>query len=359
MIGFLIEKEFKQIWRNKLIISVVALLPCLVMLVFPWATTMEIRNLRVVVIDHDRSTMSTSLTQKISSTEYFNVISAPLGMESGDALMEIEYGRADIVVDIPLDFERDLTLERKGVVQIIANAVNGTKASIGTSYLEAIILEFTSASAPIHIEPIYLFNPTMDYKIPMIPALIMLVIAIIVGFLPAMNIVSEKESGTIEQINVSPVPKMTFIIAKLIPYWVIGVVVLSLAVLVSWLMYSLVPAGSILLLYGVSMLFILGISGLGLIISNYSSTMQQAMFTIFFIVIIFILMCGVFTPIGSMPAWAQTIARFNPFTYYAQMMQMIYLKGSTIEDVMPQIGSLLIFFVGIFTWAILSYKKRD
>ncbi len=353
MIRFLIEKEFKQLWRNKLIIIVVALLPCLVMLVFPWATTMEIKNLRIAVVDNDRSAMSTLLTEKIASTEYFDVIDA-----GADALREVEYGRADIVLEIPSGFGKDLALERHAQVQISANAVNGTKASIGTSYLEAIVMDFTSVSSPIHIEPIYIFNPTMDYKIPMIPALIMLVLSIIVGFLPAMNIVTEKESGTIEQINVSPVPKMTFIIGKLIPYWVIGVVVFSLAMLVSWLIYGLTPAGSTFLLYGVAMLFILGISGLGLIISNYSNTMQQAMFTIFFVVIIFILLCGVFTPIGSMPDWAQAVARFNPFTYFAQIMSMIYLKGSTLEDVLPQIFSLLIFFVFIFTWAILSYKKR-
>ncbi len=358
MIRFLIEKEFKQIWRNKLIIIVVMLLPCLVMLVFPWATTMEIKNLRIAVVDNDRSAMSTLLTQKIASTEYFDVLDAGVGGQSSDALREVEFGRADIVLEIPSGFEKDLALERHAQVQVSANAVNGTKASIGTSYLEAIIMDFTSASAPVHIEPIYIFNPAMDYKIPMIPALIMLVLSIIVGFLPAMNIVSEKESGTIEQINVSPVPKMTFIIGKLIPYWVIGVVVFSLAMLVSWLIYGLTPAGSTFLLYGVAMLFILGISGLGLIISNYSNTMQQAMFTIFFVVIIFILLCGVFTPIGSMPDWAQAMARFNPFTYFAQIMSMIYLKGSTLEDVLPQIYSLLIFFVLIFTWAILSYKKR-
>ena len=215
-----------------------------------------------------------------------------------------------------------------------------------------------TAPGGIAVDSYYWFNPTMDYKIPMIPALVMLVVALITGFLPAMNIVGEKEAGTIEQINVTPVPKITFIVGKLIPYWVIGVIVLSVGMVVAWLLYGLRPEGSVLLLYGLSLLFIFGLSGLGLIISNYSSTMQQAMFMIFFIIIVFILMCGIFTPISSMPEWARAISLFDPFTYFAEIMRMIYLKGSTFRDILPYVYPLLAFFVVIIGWAVLSYKKR-
>lgn len=368
IIKYLIEKEFKQLWRNPFILFIIIALPVLVMLVFPWATTMEIKNVNVAVVDNDRSDLSRLLTEKIASTEYFDITG--VFMRSEEAMQEIEYGDADIILEIPYGFEEDILSDANSSLLIEANAVNGTKASLGSSYLEMIIVSFAeqagvsrgalSVSAPggIAVDSYYWFNPAMDYKIPMIPALIMLVVALITGFLPAMNIVGEKEAGTIEQINVTPVPKITFIVGKLIPYWIIGVVVLSVGMVVAWLLYGLRPEGSVLLLFGLSFVFIFGISGLGLIISNYSCTMQQAMFMIFFIIIVFILMCGIFTPISSMPEWARIISMFDPFTYFAEIMRMIYLKGSTLRDILPNVYPLIAFFVVITGWAILSYRKR-
>lgn len=368
IIKYLIEKEFKQLWRNPFILFIIIALPVLVMLVFPWATTMEIKNVNVAVVDNDRSDLSRLLTEKIASTEYFDITG--VFMRSEEATQEIEYGDADIILEIPYGFEEDILSDANSSLLIEANAVNGTKASLGSSYLEMIIVSFAeqagvsrgalSVSAPggIAVDSYYWFNPAMDYKIPMIPALIMLVVALITGFLPAMNIVGEKEAGTIEQVNVTPVPKITFIVGKLIPYWIIGVVVLSVGMVVAWLLYGLRPEGSVLLLFGLSFVFIFGISGLGLIISNYSSTMQQAMFMIFFIIIVFILMCGIFTPISSMPEWARIISMFDPFTYFAEIMRMIYLKGSTLRDILPNVYPLIAFFVVITGWAILSYRKR-
>lgn len=368
IIKYLIEKEFKQLWRNPFILFIIIALPVLVMLVFPWATTMEIKNVNVAVVDNDRSDLSRLLTEKIASTEYFDITG--VFMRSEEAMQEIEYGDADIILEIPYGFEEDILSDANSSLLIEANAVNGTKASLGSSYLEMIIVSFAeqagvsrgalSVSAPggIAVDSYYWFNPAMDYKIPMIPALIMLVVALITGFLPAMNIVGEKEAGTIEQINVTPVPKITFIVGKLIPYWIIGVVVLSVGMVVAWLLYGLRPEGSVLLLFGLSFVFIFGISGLGLIISNYSSTMQQAMFKIFFIIIVFILMCGIFTPISSMPEWARIISMFDPFTYFAEIMRMIYLKGSTLRDILPNVYPLIAFFVVITGWAILSCRKR-
>lgn len=368
MIKYLIEKEFKQLWRNKFILILIILLPCIVMLLFPWATTMEIKNVNITIVDNDRSEISRLLVDKIGSTEYFNITGIANDFE--EALEDVEFGTSDIIVEIPLDFEKELEAERASELQFSANAVNGTKASLGTSYLDMIVQDFINElnamegsgeinmAGGIRIEPSYWYNPTMDYKIPMIPALIMLVIAMVIGFLPAMNIVKEKETGTIEQINVTPVPKITFIVGKLVPYWCIGIIVFSLGMLVSYLIYHLAPVGNLLLLYGVTLIFIFGISGLGLIISNYSDTLQQAMFVIFFLIVIFILMSGIFTPISSMPYWAQLITKINPLTYFAEIMKLIYLKGSTFYDILPYLYPLLIFFVIIITWAVLGYKKR-
>lgn len=368
MIRYLIEKEFKQLYRNKFILLLVIMLPAIVMLVFPWTTTMEIKNLSITVLDNDRSELSRKLIDKISSTEYFDITQVAFSRE--EAMQDIEYGESDIIIEIPKGFDEDIVSGGTSVLQFSANAVNGAKASLGTSYLEQVVIGFSDeintgegAALPygagiISVEPYYWFNPEMDYKVPMIPMLLVLIVALITGFLPAMNIVGEKETGTIEQINVTPVPKLTFIVGKLIPYWVIGLVVLSLGLLVSYLLYGLSPKGSLLLLYALSFVFIFGISGMGLVISNYSENMQQAMFMIFFVIIIFLLMSGIFTPISSMPEWAQIISKISPFTYFAEIMKMIYLKGSDLREVSIYVYPLLIFFAVIISWAVISYRKR-
>ncbi|NLX67663.1 MAG: ABC transporter permease, partial [Bacteroidales bacterium] len=173
------------------------------------------------------------------------------------------------------------------------------------------------------------------------------------------NIVREKESGTIEQMNVSPVKKSSFILAKLIPYWIMGLVVLSLCFLVAWIIYGRLPRGNTLTIYAIALLFILTMSGFGLMISNSSSTMQQAMFVMFFFMMILILMSGLFTPITSMPKWAQAITIFNPLKYFMQVMRLVYLKGSTFFEMIPQFLALCGFALVLNVWAVMSYKKSQ
>ena len=182
----------------------------------------------------------------------------------------------------------------------------------------------------------------------MIPALMGMLLTLICGFLPALNVVSEKEVGTIEQINVTPVPKFTFILAKLLPYWITGFIVLTLCFLLAWLLYGITPVGHFIVIYF-----------FGLVISNYSATMQQSMFVMFFFMLILMLMSGLFTPVSSMPEWAQVITYFNPLKYFMEGMRMVYLKGSGLLELLPEIGVLLLFALGFNTWAVISYRKNQ
>ena len=202
-----------------------------------------------------------------------------------------------------------------------------------------------------------LFNPNLNYKLYMIPALMAMLLTLICGFLPALNVVSEKEVGTIEQINVTPVPKFTFILAKLLPYWIVGFIVLTLCFVLAWLLYGIVPVGHFSMIYLLVIFFVLVMSGFGLVISNYSATMQQSMFVMFFFMLILMLMSGLFTPISSMPEWAQAITVFNPLKYFIEAMRMVYLKGSGLVDLLPEIGILSLFAVFFNSWAVISYRK--
>ena len=383
MIKFLIEKEFKQLFRNSFLPRLILVFPCMIMILMPWAMNLEIRNVSLNIVDNDHSVTSRRLVDKISASTYFRLTALPDSYD--EALKNVEAGDADIILEIPRDFEKDCTVGRSSHVLIAANAVNGTKGSLGGSYLSNIIQSYASevvvlpargdtpsdvsgmANSQLSIpnsQPstnyttLNLFNPNLNYKLFMVPALMVMLLTLICGFLPALNIVSEKEVGTIEQINVTPVGKFTFILAKLFPYWLIGFVVLTICFIRAWLLYGILPVGHFLVIYFFAILFVLSMSGLGLVISNHSATMQQAMFVMWFCMLILILMSGLFTPISSMPEWAQAITIFNPLKYLMQVMRMVYLKGSGFTDMLPQLGALLAFVLFFNVWAVRSYRKR-
>ena len=203
-----------------------------------------------------------------------------------------------------------------------------------------------------------LYNPHLNYKVFMVPALLIMMLTLLCGFLPALNIVSEKEVGTIEQLNVTPLNKFVFILAKLVPYWIVGLVVLSIGLVLSAVLYGIVPSGSLWLIYFFSCIYILTMSGFGLIISNYSATMQQAMFVMFFFLMVFILMSGLITPVESMPAWAQWITRLLPPRYFVEIMRAVYLKGSLIGDLWSDYVLLAVFAAAFNTLAAATYRKR-
>ena len=240
MIKFLIEKEFKQLFRNSFLPKLIFIFPCMIMILMPWAANLEIKNINLNIVDNDHSVLSRRLVDKIGASTYFCLTALPDTYD--EALLAIEAGSADVVLEIPRDFEKDWVKGEAPRLLVAANAVNGTKGSLGGSYLSSIISDYTrelgseSASQGLAGKPLprvdittqNLYNPTLNYKLFMIPALMVMLLTLICGFLPALNVVGEKEAGTIEQINVTPVGKFTFIAAKLIPYLLIGFVVLTI-----------------------------------------------------------------------------------------------------------------------------------
>lgn len=347
----------------------ILIFPCMIMLLMPWALNMEIKNIRLNIVDNDHSAVSQRLVNKIAASTYFHLTEVPASYEEG--LRNIELGTADIVMEIPRHLERDWMNGRDAHILVAANSVNGTKGGLGSSYLTAIINGYASelrSERPeavsvsgiipsIRIDTQGLFNPNLNYKLYMIPALMAMLLTLICGFLPALNVVSEKEVGTIEQINVTPVPKFTFILAKLLPYWIVGFIVLTLCFVLAWLLYGIVPVGHFSMIYLLVIFFVLVMSGFGLVISNYSATMQQSMFVMFFFMLILMLMSGLFTPVSSMPEWTQAITVFNPLKYFIEAMRMVYLKGSGLVDLLPEIGILSLFAVFFNSWAVISYRK--
>lgn len=370
VLRFLLEKEFKQMMRNIILPIVFILLPLGVINMVPRAATQEVKNLKISVVDNDHTTWSARLTEKLAASQYFNL--SDVSPAYGKALQSVEAGDADFIVEIEPRFERRLVKEGVASVMISANAVNGIKAGLGSSYLAQIIADYSAqlreesgmpasgvGMAHFDVVPRYLFNPTLDYKMFMVPALMAMLLILLVGFLPALNIVGEKEKGTIEQINVTPVGKFDFIFSKLIPYWCVGLAVLAYAMLLAWMIYGQAPVGSIGAILLFATLFILVVSSMGLIVSNYSDTTQQAALVMFFFLVIFILLSGLITPIASMPAWAKAFTCINPLRYFIEAMRTLYLKGSSIGDLMPHLCALAAYAAAMWGWAIWSYKKNS
>ena len=368
---YLLRKEFKQIIRNPFLPRMIIMFPFMVLMVFPWAASYEIKDLNISVVDNDHSTYSQQLIQKIVSSNYFKLTN--ISSNNNEALKSVEKNESDIILEIPAHFERNLVTGQGGKVMISANAVNGMKGGIGMTYLNSIIMDYNTAimkellpinasgaSTPtIQIDTQYRFNRDLNYRVFMVPALMGMILTLLCGFLPAISIVFEKELGTMEQINVSPVSKSTFILAKLIPFWLIGLIVISIGFMVAWIVYGLFPAGYFGTIYIFTAIYIFAISGLGLVISNYASTLQQAMFIVFFFMMIFIMLSGLYTPLDSMPEWAKWIAAFNPLKYFMEVMRAIYLKGSSPLQLINSLLALIGFAVFFNVWAILSYRKQN
>ncbi len=369
MLRFLLEKEFRQIFRDPSIIRMMLMMPVIQLIILPLAANYEVKNVLLTVVDHDRSAYSRQMIEKITASGYFKMTGYHTGFNQ--ALEQVELDQADIILEIPAQFEKQLLREEEANVLLSVNAVNGTRANLGSSYLISIlrnynqqirekILQLPRLPDQPKIETTFInwFNPTMNYQQFMVPGIIVILLTMVGAFLTALNIVKEKEIGTMEQINVTPVKKHLFILGKLIPFWIMGMVVLSIALVVARIFYRVVPLGNLGVLYLFAAVFLLAVLGLGLLISTYAQTQQQAMLIAFFLMMVFILLGGLYTPIESMPEWAQDLTKLNPVAYFIEVMRMIVMKGSGFSDIARSLGIMGVFAVVLNTWAVLNYRKR-
>ena len=369
-IRFLLAKEFRQVFRNKTLLPIIFLMPIVQLVILPLAANYEVRNIKLAVVNHDNSPFAHDLVAAIAASEYFQL--TDVGYSFDAALHSVESEDADLILQIPYGFEKHLIAEKQQTLFIAVNAINGVKGGLSAAYLTAIIRNYndqlqaewitpgrSSQSPTIDVVPSSWYNPHMRYQLFMVPGIIAILVTMIGGYLSALNIVKEKETGTIEQINVTPIRKHHFIIGKLIPFWVMGIVVFTMGMLVGWIVYDIVSVGSLFLLYFFVSLYLWAVLGLGLLISTYAETQQQAMFISFFFVMIFILMSGLFTPIESMPGWAQVLSRLNPVTYFIEVMRMVVLKGSGLRHILPQLGAVIGFGIFFNLWAIINYRKTS
>ncbi|MCD6354130.1 MAG: ABC transporter permease, partial [Prolixibacteraceae bacterium] len=342
--------------------------PVLQMLILVFAATYDIKKIDMVVVDNDLSSTSRQLIAKFDGIPFFNVEKAVPDEKAGEEMLLSD--DADIILVIPANTEKNLVHENKAQIQLLANAIDGNSAQLAYAYSASIINDFNQKliaewkaipkfnfPTQINIAESYWYNSELDYKWYMAPGILAVLVTIIGMFLAGMNLVREKEIGTIEQLNVTPIKKYHFIIGKLVPFWVIGLFDLAFGLIIAVVVFNLPIVGSLFLLFGLTGVYLISVLGLGLFISTVADTQQQVMFISFFFMMVFILMGGIFTPVESMPHWAQVANHANPIFYFMRIMRMVVLKGSGFSDLLEEFFSLLVLGGIFLSLAIWRYRK--
>ena len=363
---FILQKEFIQIFRNKALFPIIFLLPIIQLLILVNAATFEMKSIKMAVVDQDLSSTSRQLISKFEGSEFFHLEYMTFSKkEAEDLLLE---NKVDLVINIPDNFEKKLIRENKSEIQLQINAINGTAAGLINGYSSQILAQYNKniridwlkMDVPmqnVEVSYSYWYNPEMNYKIYMLPGILVILVTVIGMFLTAINLIREKEMGTIEQINVTPIKKYQFIIGKLVPFWIIALFELAFGLTIGFLFFDLPAVGSIWLVFLFTAIYLIVALGLGLFLTTIAHTQQQIMFLSFFFMIVFILMSGLFTPVESMPLWAQKVNILNPFSYFMKVIRMVLLKGSGLADISREIYAMLIYGSSILGLAVWRYRK--
>jgi ABC-2 type transport system permease protein len=367
-IAFILQKEFIQILRHRTMLAMIIVMPFVQLLILVNAATFDMKNIDIYVVDRDVSSTSRQLVNKFEASPFYNVIAHSFNLNDGkDKILKDE---ADLVLQIPHHFEHDLKNENEADIQLLINAINGNAAGLINAYSSRIISDYNrniavqwssqpqmAGKQPVEIVYSFWYNPEMNYKIYMVPGILVILVTIISLFLTAMNIVREKEMGTIEQINVTPIKKYQFIIGKLLPFLIIALFELAFGLFLGRLIFHVPIVGNLPLLFGFAVIYLLVILGFGLFLSVISESQQQVMFVTFFFMLVFILMSGIFTPTESMPDWANKVNIINPIAYFMRVIRMILLKGSGFSDILTEFYSLLVYAFISLGLAVWRYRK--
>ena len=386
-IWFLAQAEVLHVVRDRATLAQVLVVPIVQLLVLANAATFEIRNTPVWVVDLDRTAASRGLVNRIAASGHFEIVDTqPFTAAADDSMLA---GTTTLVLTIPPEFEASLVRSRSADVQLTLNAEKGSAAGIVQSYASEILARYSaelsagvlrdarptpvgggsrsspgsdegsrSSPGPIEIRQHTRYNPTRNYKHYMVPGILVALVTLIGTLLTSQNIAREKELGTLEQLNVTPITRGQFIAGKLLPYWCLALVELAIGLTVGVLVFGVPIRGSLFLLFGVAGVYLLVALGIGLFISTLVHTQQQAMFVTFFIVNIYLLMSGLFTPIDSMAPWVQAVSQINPVRHFVTISRAILMKGAGLADIAVPLTILAGFAVIVLSLAVRQYSKR-
>ncbi|MFH2046399.1 MAG: ABC transporter permease [Pseudomonadota bacterium] len=369
-IFYLVQKEFRQVFRDKAMLRIIFIVPLVQIVILGNAITTDVKNIKLVIQDQDKTPYSRELVLQFVHCGYFKTI----GFEESYSKLSdyLSSGKANLAIVIPKHFQRHIVLNKKPDVQVLVDGVDGNYAGVALGYISDIMQNYQKRlieSFPdlafhvknihrVETEPRFWYNPNLESKPYIVPGIIAIMLLIITMFLTSMGIVREKEIGTLEQLMVTPIRSYQLVLGKIIPFSILGIVVINIAMGFIYLIFGIAVKGSLLLMVFESMIFIISTIGLGVFISTIADTQQQALFLAWFTMICFILLSGFFIPIANMPHVIQKITLFNPLRYFIIILREIYLKGTTIKDLIPETLSLVTFGSCLFLAAIIRFKRK-
>lgn len=356
---YLIKKEFIQLVRDRRMLPLLFIMPLIQLIAYGYIFSTDVKDLTTAVRDLDRTRASRELISSFTSTKYFEVTSTA---DSEDKIKElIEEGRIQVGINIPRGFSKRLERGERASVQVLIDGSDSNVASSALGYAGRII---ASKVPPIKRAPQLdtrirvLYNPDLKSVNYMIPGVIGILLLMITTIITAAALVRERERGTLEQLVVMPIRRYELILGKILPYILVGLLNIGLAVVVGTLWFGVPLRGSVLLLFLLSIIFIFTTLGLGLLASTVSKTQQQAMWTAYFVMLPSMLLSGLIFPIESMPRVIQYITYIIPLRYFLVIVRGIFLKGSGMDELWPQVLILGIYGLTIFGLSVMRFQKK-
>jgi ABC-2 type transport system permease protein len=367
---YLVQKETLQVLRDRVMLFQIIMIPVVQLLLVTSAATFEVRQADVHLVDNDHTQASRRVSEAVAASERFSITERSSSAEN--ARQSLQAGRVDLTLHVPAGFDRKLKRVEQPAVRLV---VSGEKASAGVvqSYAQQILQGVAAdlgAAQPPQLQSMGLaeraqldvasrlwYNPTLEYDDFMAPGILTILVTMIGTLLTAQNIAREKEIGTIEQLNVTPLTKGQFIAGKLLPFWVLGLLEFAAGLGIAWLAFGIPFEGSLLLLFGVAGIYLTSALGIGLWISASVDTQQQAMFVTYFVLVLYLFMSGLFTPVTSMPTWAEWFAELSPLKHFIEVVRGVLMQGAGPMEVWQPTAILLGYGVLILTVAVRQYSK--
>jgi ABC-2 type transport system permease protein len=376
----LARAEVLHVVRDRATLVQIIVMPLIQLLILSNVATFAIKQSPVYVVDADRTSTSRGVVRRLGASGLFDIVGQSASPDSADDAMLA--GRVTMIVTIPHDFESSIVREGSAPIHLDVNAEKGSAAGIVQSYAMRILTSYADeltteihptvrsvhAGAPaiapargfgrIETRVQDWYNPTLDYKHYMVPGILVALVTMIGTLLTAQNIAREKEMGTLEQLNVTPITKAEFITAKLLPFWVLGLLDLALGLIVARVVFGVPMRGSLPLLFAAAGIYLVVALAIGLWVSTIVETQQQAMFVTFFILMIYLLMSGLLTPIDSMPHWVQLLSELNPVRHFVTIARAILMKGAGFVEILRPLGILVVYAMLVLMISIRQYSKR-
>ncbi len=364
----MVRKEFLQIFRDRAMVFLIFMAPVVQLLVLGYVVSSEVRHLAAVVVDADGSPESRALSVRLGQSPYFDIVRRE--KEARRVPAHFDKGTVSLALVIPENFAQDLRAGRRPALQVILDGQDANSSNLAMGYMAGLLQDFLGEQVAVHmralgrpmrvVDPRFQvwFNPELKYRNYMVPGIVAFLLTLTTSLLSGMGLVREREVGTLEQLNVTPIKPHELLLGKTIPFAILGCGEVGLAIAVAKLWYRIPLAGNLALLGLFVLLFLFTTLGIGLFVSSRSTTQQQAMFLTWFILIFALITSGFLFPIENMPRWIQLLSYLNPLRYFMLVVREIFIKGNGLRELWEQGVVLAIFGLAILVVSARRFQKR-